>query len=62
MEWPACEAVSHHRVNKLKKCYGKLPAAVELLSRAGAIVSVNYAGLMRGDVAVPDLSEEKWIL
>ena len=52
----------HQLVNELKKYYGKLPAAVELFSQAGAAVGANYAEVVRGDVAVPDLSEEKWVV
>ncbi|KAH7669417.1 APO domain-containing protein [Dioscorea alata] len=53
---------SHQLINELKNYYGKLPAAVELFSQAGAAVGANYAEVMRGDVAVPDLSEEKWVV
>lgn len=49
-------------VNDLKKYYGTLPALVELFAQAGAHVGDDYAGLMREDVAVPDLDEEKWVV
>ncbi|KAL5561468.1 hypothetical protein UlMin_031215 [Ulmus minor] len=48
--------------NRLKKYYGKLPAVVELFAQAGANVSENYASLMREDIAVPGLDEEKWVV
>lgn len=46
-------------VHGLKSYYGKLPAVVELFAQAGADVGDHYAGVMREDVAVPDLDEEK---
>ncbi|KAL5787888.1 hypothetical protein ACOSP7_004837 [Xanthoceras sorbifolium] len=49
-------------VNRLKKYYGMLPAVVELFARAGANVSDNYAGVMREDVAVPEVDEERWVV
>ncbi|KAK4847047.1 hypothetical protein QYF36_024819 [Acer negundo] len=49
-------------VNRSKKYYGILPAVVELFSQAGAKVSDNYAGVMREDVAVPEVDEEKWVV
>ncbi|KAK0588802.1 hypothetical protein LWI29_005701 [Acer saccharum] len=49
-------------VNRSKKYYGMLPAAVELFSQAGAKVSDNYAGVMREDVAVPEVDEERWVV
>ncbi|KAJ0966740.1 hypothetical protein J5N97_023657 [Dioscorea zingiberensis] len=53
---------SHPLVNELRKYYGKLPAVVELFSQAGATVSESYAGVMREDVTVPDLNEERWVV
>ncbi|XXG85120.1 hypothetical protein AAC387_Pa11g0269 [Persea americana] len=49
-------------VDRLKRFYGKLPAAVELFAQAGAHVPEEYMSLMREDVAVPDLAEEKWVV
>ncbi|XP_010269550.1 PREDICTED: APO protein 3, mitochondrial-like [Nelumbo nucifera] len=49
-------------VDGLKRYYGKLPAAVELFAQAGVHVGENYTGIMREDVAVPDLEEEKWVV
>ncbi|XXG85105.1 hypothetical protein AAC387_Pa11g0259 [Persea americana] len=49
-------------VDGLKRFYGKLPAAVELFAQAGAHVPEEYMSLMREDVAVPDLAEEKWVV
>ncbi|RWR91726.1 APO protein 3, mitochondrial-like protein [Cinnamomum micranthum f. kanehirae] len=49
-------------VDRLKRYYGKLPAAVELFAQAGAHVPEEYMSLMREDVAVPDLAEEKWVV
>ncbi|XP_038684405.1 APO protein 3, mitochondrial-like isoform X2 [Tripterygium wilfordii] len=46
-------------VNDLKKYYGMLPAVVELFAQAGAQVGDHYDGVMREDVAVPELNEEK---
>ncbi|KAB1226322.1 APO protein 3, mitochondrial [Morella rubra] len=46
-------------VHGLKSYYGKLPAVVELFAQAGADVGDHYAGVMREDVAVPDLDDEK---
>lgn len=47
-------------VDELRMYYGKLPAAVELFAQAGASVGEDYRGLMREDVAVPRLDDEKW--
>ncbi|KAG5516118.1 hypothetical protein RHGRI_036984 [Rhododendron griersonianum] len=49
-------------VDSLKRYYGKLPAVMELFAQAGACVGENYAGLMREDVALPELDEEKWVV
>ncbi|KAK9281331.1 hypothetical protein L1049_004230 [Liquidambar formosana] len=49
-------------VNGLKRYYGKLPAVVELFAQAGAHVGENYVGMMREDVAVPGMGEEKWVV
>ncbi|KAK9143738.1 hypothetical protein Syun_013138 [Stephania yunnanensis] len=48
--------------DKLKMYYGKLPAAVELFAQAGAKVSEQYSSLMREDVAVPTMDEEKLVV
>ncbi|CAN1231703.1 APO protein 3, mitochondrial [Linum perenne] len=45
--------------NDLRRYYGMLPAVVELFAQAGAQVGYNYTGLMREDVAVPELDELK---
>ena len=49
-------------VNGLQRYYGKLPAVVELFAQAGANVGENYVAMMREDVAVPGLDEEKWVV
>nr|XP_023929673.1 APO protein 3, mitochondrial-like isoform X2 [Quercus suber] len=49
-------------VNGLKRYYGMLPAVVELFAQAGANVGDHYAGVMREDVAVPELDELKWVV
>lgn len=49
-------------VNRLKRYYGMLPAVVELFAQAGAKVSSEYAGVMREDVAIPEVDEEKWVV
>ncbi|XP_020113367.1 APO protein 3, mitochondrial-like [Ananas comosus] len=46
-------------VDELRSYYGKLPAAVELFAQAGAKVGEEYSRVMREDVAVPKLDEEK---
>lgn len=48
--------------NSLKRYYGRLPAVVELFAQAGAHVSENYASLIREDIAVPEVDEEKWVV
>lgn len=49
-------------VDALKRYYGKLPAVVELFAQAGARVGENYKSVMRNDVVVPDLDEEKLVV
>lgn len=49
-------------VNRLKKYYGMLPAVVELFAQAGANVVSDYDAVMRDNVAVPGLDEEKWVV
>ncbi|KAF7813452.1 APO protein 3, mitochondrial-like [Senna tora] len=49
-------------VNSLKRYYGMLPAVVELFAQAGASVGKKYASLMREDVVVPKMEEEKWVV
>lgn len=49
-------------VHELRRYYGKLPAVVELFAQAGACVGEEYAGLMRQDVAIPGLDEEKLVV
>lgn len=49
-------------VHDLRRYYGKLPAVVELFAQAGACVGDGYSGLMREDVAVPELDEEKMVV
>ncbi|KAL4361199.1 hypothetical protein GQ457_04G003270 [Hibiscus cannabinus] len=49
-------------VNDLKKYYGMLPAVVELFAQAGASVPKCYVGMMREDVMVPELDEEKLVV
>ncbi|KAL4191535.1 hypothetical protein AMTRI_Chr07g81000 [Amborella trichopoda] len=48
--------------HELRGYYGKLPAVVEMCAQAGASVGKEYEGLMRLDVAVPDLDEEKLVV
>ncbi|XP_059306033.1 APO protein 3, mitochondrial-like isoform X2 [Lycium ferocissimum] len=49
-------------VDSLKRYYGKLPAVVELFNQAGAQVGDDYHCMMREDVAVPGLDEEKLVV
>ncbi|RRT53150.1 hypothetical protein BHE74_00019511 [Ensete ventricosum] len=49
-------------MNELSRYYGKLPAVVELFSQAGANIDEAYHGMMRGDVTVPELDEEKLVV
>ncbi|CAL9189324.1 unnamed protein product [Musa hybrid cultivar] len=49
-------------MNELRRYYGKLPAVVELFSQAGASIDEAYRGMMRGDVSVPELDEEKLVI
>lgn len=49
-------------VDSLKRYYGKLPAVVELFSQAGAQVGDDYYDMMREDVVVPGLDEEKLVV
>ncbi|PIA49430.1 hypothetical protein AQUCO_01300326v1 [Aquilegia coerulea] len=49
-------------LDNLKRYYGKLPAVVELFAQAGAEVGGLYAGVMREDVAIPELDEEKLVV
>lgn len=49
-------------VNELKRYYGMLPAVVELFAQAGAPVEKNYASMMREDVVIPEMDEEKWVI
>ncbi|KAG0502698.1 hypothetical protein HPP92_002770 [Vanilla planifolia] len=44
-------------VHELRRYYGKLPAVVELFAQAGACLGEGYQGLMRADVAIPELDE-----
>nr|GMD62017.1 APO protein 3, mitochondrial [Ipomoea batatas] len=50
------------QIDALKRYYGKLPAVVELFARAGAKVGSNYDGIMRADIALPSLDEEKLVV
>lgn len=49
-------------VDALKRYYGKLPALVELFAQAGAEIGEYYRGMMREDVIVPSLDEEKLVV
>lgn len=49
-------------VDSLKRYYGKLPAVVEMFAQAGACVGDNYCSLMREDVTVPEVGEEKLVV
>lgn len=49
-------------VNELKRYYGMLPAVVELFAQAGAPIEKNYACMMREDVVIPEMDEEKWVV
>ncbi|KAK6120206.1 hypothetical protein DH2020_046112 [Rehmannia glutinosa] len=49
-------------IDALKRYYGMLPALVELFARAGAGIGENYRGVMREDVVVPTLDEEKLVV
>ncbi|KAK7263475.1 hypothetical protein RJT34_31066 [Clitoria ternatea] len=46
-------------INELKRYYGVLPAVVELFAQAGAPVETHYASMMREDVVIPEMDEEK---
>lgn len=46
-------------VGSLKRYYGKLPALVELFAQGGAGVGENYRGMMRDDIVIPSLDEER---
>ncbi|KAL7151262.1 hypothetical protein ABFS83_04G019200 [Erythranthe nasuta] len=48
-------------VDALKRYYGKLPALVELFAQAGATVGEDYRAMMREDVVVPGLDEDKFV-
>lgn len=50
------------QIDALKRYYGKLPAVVELFAQAGTQVGSNYDGMMRADVALPSLDEEKLVV
>ncbi|KAM7522767.1 hypothetical protein LguiA_012669 [Lonicera macranthoides] len=49
-------------VDGLRRYYGKLPAVVELFAQAGARVGDGYSKVMREDIAVPELNEEKLVV
>ncbi|KAL3644769.1 hypothetical protein CASFOL_009949 [Castilleja foliolosa] len=49
-------------VNDLKRYYGMLPALVELFAQGGAQIGESYRGVMREDVVVPTLDEEKLVV
>ncbi|GFP85597.1 apo protein 3 mitochondrial [Phtheirospermum japonicum] len=49
-------------VDGLKRYYGMLPALVELFAHGGAQIGENYQGVMREDVVVPTLDEEKLVV
>ncbi|KAL8548653.1 hypothetical protein ACS0TY_007800 [Phlomoides rotata] len=49
-------------IDGLKRYYGKLPALVEMFAQAGAEVGENYRGMMREDVVVPSLEEDKLVV
>ncbi|CAH9093276.1 unnamed protein product [Cuscuta epithymum] len=49
-------------VDALKRYYGKLPAVVELFFQAGAQVHSSYSGVMRANIALPSLGEEKLVV
>ncbi|XP_072995136.1 APO protein 3, mitochondrial-like [Typha latifolia] len=46
-------------VDELRAYYGKVPATVELFAQAGADVGEEYSVLMREDVTLPEVDEEK---
>lgn len=54
--------VGNPLVHELRSYYGKLPAVAELFAQAGAIVKEDYNGLMRKDVALPALDEERLVV
>lgn len=49
-------------VDSLKRYYGKLPAVVEMFAQAGACVGKTYCNLMRDDITVPGVDEEKLVV
>lgn len=48
--------------HELRRYYGKLPAVLELFNQAGVSVGEEYARVMREDVALPTLDEEKLVV
>ncbi|KAH6813952.1 hypothetical protein C2S51_022970 [Perilla frutescens var. frutescens] len=57
--WHVVKTHNSLLVDALKRYYGKLPALAEMFSQAGAEVGENYRGMMREDVVIPSLAEEK---
>ncbi|KAL8099917.1 hypothetical protein AgCh_032250 [Apium graveolens] len=49
-------------VDSLKRYYGKLPAVVEMFAQAGACIGETYCNLMREDITVPGVDEEKLVV
>lgn len=49
-------------VDSLKKYYGKLPAVVEMFAQAGACIGETYCNMMREDITVPGVDEEKLVV
>ncbi|PIN18003.1 hypothetical protein CDL12_09329 [Handroanthus impetiginosus] len=59
--WHVLDTHNSLLIDALKRYYGKLPALVELFAQAGAGVGENYRAMMREDVVVPGLDEEKLV-
>lgn len=57
--WHVPTTHSSPLVDALKRYYGKLPALAELFAQAGAEVGETYRGVMREDVVIPGLDEER---
>ncbi|KAL3649130.1 hypothetical protein CASFOL_005533 [Castilleja foliolosa] len=49
-------------VDGLKRYYGMLPALVEFFAQGGAQIAESYRSVMREDVVVPTLDEEKLVV
>ncbi|XP_051118891.1 APO protein 3, mitochondrial-like [Andrographis paniculata] len=60
--WHVPDPKSSLLVDSLKRYYGNLPAVVELFAQAGARIGESYWSMMREDVVIPKLDEEKLVV